>query len=92
MSYAIVLNETGVTVKTRAYGKEMYATERAAKAGATRLIKKGKLMSGMFTIYEANSIPERTHMVRNLMTGKMVEESVNTPYTCSVASESFWSN
>jgi hypothetical protein len=30
-------------------------------------------------------------MVRNIMTDKMVEEYSNTPYGCSVASESYWS-
>ena len=33
-----------------------------------------------------------TRKVRNLMTGQMVDEDVNTPYCCSVASESYWSN
>ena len=33
-----------------------------------------------------------TRKVRNLMTGEMVDEDVNTPYCCSVASESYWSN
>lgn len=33
----------------------------------------------------------KTHMVKNLMTGEMVEEAVDTPYTCSVASETYWS-
>ena len=31
-------------------------------------------------------------MVRNLMTGAMVEEAADTPYYCSVSSESYWSN
>ncbi len=92
MSYAIVLNETGVIVNTRAYGKQYYATEPAAKAGATRLIKKGKLMSGTFTIYETSKIPARTHLVTNVMTGTVVEEDVNTPYGCSVSDESYWCN
>ena len=33
----------------------------------------------------------KTHMVRSVMTGDMVEEDVDTPYTCSVASETYWS-
>lgn len=28
----------------------------------------------------------------NLMTGQEVEENINTPYSCSVASEAYWSN
>ena len=29
--------------------------------------------------------------VKNIMTGEMMEESLTLPYSCSVASESFWS-
>jgi len=92
MSYVIVLNATNVIVNTRAYGKDRYATEPAAKAGATRLIKKGKLVSGAFTIYEYSQMPKLTRTVTNLMTGTLVEEDVNLPYSCSVASEAYWSN
>ena len=28
--------------------------------------------------------------IRNIMNGKLVEESKDTPYTCSVASETYW--
>lgn len=30
-------------------------------------------------------------IVQNIMTGRLVEEAIDTPYTCSVASESYWS-
>ena len=33
----------------------------------------------------------KTREVRNLMSGELVRESVTTPYSCSVASESYWS-
>jgi len=33
-----------------------------------------------------------TRRVTNLMTGAIVEENINTPYSCSVSSESYWSN
>ena len=33
-----------------------------------------------------------THKVMNVMTGKLVDENINTPWSCSVASESYWSN
>ena len=90
MSYVIVDNASNIIIKTRAFGKDRYATEAAAKAGATRLIRKGKLSSGTFTIYEISQMPKRTHTVANLMTGTLVEEDVNTPYACSVASEAYW--
>lgn len=35
---------------------------------------------------------EQFREVKNLMTGQMVSESVNTPYSCSVASEAYWQN
>lgn len=34
--------------------------------------------------------PPTTHLVRNIMTGVMVEESVDTPYGCSVGDEAYW--
>lgn len=33
---------------------------------------------------------KQTRMVRNAMTGQLVEESINTPWSCSVASETYW--
>lgn len=30
--------------------------------------------------------------VQNLMSGKWIQEPKDTPWTCSVASESYWSN
>ena len=51
---------------------------------------RGKLVVIAHTDYVKKGYDKRTHMVRNLMTGEMVEENVNTPYTCSVASETYW--
>lgn len=92
MSYVIVMNETNVIVNTRAYGKDRYATETAAKAGVTRLVKKGKIVRSEVTVYDIAKMPRKTHMVTNLMTGTEVEEDVNLPYSCSVASEAYWCN
>ena len=39
-----------------------------------------------------NSTVNGKIMVRNLMTGALVEEAADTPYSCSVASESYWSS
>jgi len=41
--------------------------------------------------YNERGYNQMTHKVRNLMTGEMVDESINTPWSCSVASESYWS-
>lgn len=41
--------------------------------------------------YRAAGYNNLTHKVVNLMTGQEVEESINTPYYCSVSSETYWS-
>lgn len=35
-------------------------------------------------------VHETYRMVRNIMSGRMVREHYKTPYSCSVASESYW--
>lgn len=76
-----------------------YKTAGAAKAALTRLDKKGLLgkdnVKEDFAICEASEFKanvEKTHMVRSAMNGVMVEESVNTPFSVSVASENYWSS
>jgi len=47
-----------------------------------------------FAIIDANEFKqnvEKTVTRRNAMTGEAFEESVNTPYSCSPASEAHWS-
>lgn len=90
MSYVIVENNSNRIVEHNT--KRYYATEPAAKAGVTRLAKAGLLVRDSITIWETSSMPTKTHFVKNLMTGALVEEDVNLPYSCSVASESYWSN
>ena len=41
--------------------------------------------------YNDRGYNQMTRKVRNLVTGEMVDESINTPWSCSVASESYWS-
>ena len=53
---------------------------------------RGKLVVIPYIEFREKGYDKRTHMVRNAMTGEMVEENINTPYTCSVASEAYWSN
>ncbi len=36
--------------------------------------------------------PEGYHYVQNLMTGVWVLEPIDKPWSCSVASESYWCN
>ena len=74
-----------------------YKTASAAKAALTRLDNKGKLGQDLvkadFAIAESVDFAtniEKTRTVINIMSGKEVQESVNTPYSCSVASEHYW--
>lgn len=94
MSYVIYNKETTVTVRAKAYGKEYYETEAAAKAGLTRLAKAGKIVAEDHAVAEVGYFRdniEKYETVTNLMTGEPVRQSVNTPYYCSVASETYWS-
>ncbi len=71
-----------------------YATETAAKAGFTRLEKKGVVNLKEFAIAEYNDFVaniEKTEEVTNMMSGKKVRQSVNTPRCCDVSSELHWS-
>jgi len=94
MAYYVVYNkETTVTMRAKAYGKEYYASEAAAKAFLTRMVKKGYRRED-FDVAELGYFREnieKYETVRNLMTGEPVRQSVNTPYYCSVASETYWS-
>ena len=80
-------------MRAKAYGKEYYASEAAAKAFLTRMVKKGYRRED-FDVAELGYFREnieKYETVRNLMTGEPVRQSVNTPYYCSVASETYWS-
>ena len=94
MAYVIYNVETTKTVRAKAYGKEYYETEAAAKAGLTRLAKKGKIVAGEHAVAELGYFRdniEKYEYVTNMMTGAKVRQSVNTPHYCSVASETYWS-
>jgi hypothetical protein len=70
-----------------------FATMAAAKAAATRMFKAGTLANDACAILEASEFAkiEKTEIVQNLMTGKDVVQSVNTPLCCDVSSETYWS-
>ena len=94
MAYVIYNKQTTQTVRARAYGKEYYETESAAKAGLTRLAKKGKIVAEEHAVAELahfrNNI-EQYETVTNLMSGQPVRQSVNTPLSCDPSSETYWS-
>ena len=93
-----VLFEVETTKIVRVYSNgrwkdAVYATEAAAKACATRLARADKLVLEDHSVMEMTEFRkiEKTEMVRNLMTGTMIEQSVNTPLCCDVSSETYWS-
>ena len=102
MSYVIYNKETTkiLLAPARSVGcyVERYKSESAAKAALTRLTKKDMLAKD--TVKEDYAIADSTdfakniekyHEVRNLMSGKIVLERVNTPRSCSVGSELYFS-
>ena len=97
MSYVIYNKETTRLFSVPARSAHMWKDTFGSKGAATRTFNKAvreeKINADEYAIAESsefyNSI-EKTHMVRNLMTGDLVEERVNTPGCCSVASERYW--
>jgi hypothetical protein len=71
----------------------VFKTEAAAKACATRLAKAGKLVMEDHSVLSGVEFSkiEKTEVVISLMSGKPVVQSVNTPLSCDVSSETYWS-
>lgn len=93
MTYVVYNKETTKTIRAKAYGKEYYATEAAAKAFLTRMVKMGYRKED-FAVAEIGNFQaniEKYETVTNLMSGKQVRQSVNTPLSCDVSSETYWS-
>jgi len=69
-----------------------FKQKAAAERQAQKLTAKGygELVVMELDVYLAHGYGNLTRKVHNLMTGEMQEESINTPYCCSVASESYW--
>jgi hypothetical protein len=93
MAYVVYNKETTKTIRAKAYGKEYYATEAAAKAFLTRMVKMGyrKEDFAVAEISDFRANIEKYETVTNLMSGKPVRQSVNTPLSCDVSSETYWS-
>ena len=74
--------------------KESFASMSAAKAALTREVKAGKVLREDFDISEAMNFRlniEKKVTVHNLMNGRPVQQSVNTPACCDVSRETYWS-
>ena len=70
-----------------------YADEGAAKAAMTRMTRAGKIDPATHSIMDVSEFRkiEKTEVVYNLMSGKPVVQSVNTPICCDPSSETYWS-
>ena len=92
MSYVLYEKATSRTYR-RKYGiyTTLFKSVGAAKATRTREAKKGNTTPWEVADAEDFAVNlDKTEMVRNLMTGKLVEQSVNTPLCCDVSSETYW--
>ena len=97
MAYLVyeVSNSRIMRIARNGYWQEAtYKSEAAAKAALSRLSKKSAVEASKYAIAEASefyrSIDKKV-VVINLMSGKEVVQSVNTPRCCDVSSESYWS-
>lgn len=91
--FVVVDTYTKCKVRHPRTRKETYATERAARAAATRISKIQDTL-GAFVVMDVATYQAQVPMreVTNLMTGKLVSERADTPWSCSVASETYWSS
>ena len=95
MSYVIYNIASSKIVQAVRFGRSWYETQSAARAALTRAIKKGRLSGDLVSIASTTqyfSEIEKTEVVINMMSGKPVTQSVNTPRSCDPSSEAYWSN
>jgi hypothetical protein len=79
--------------------KHLFETMGAAKAALTRAVKKTAqkvqpILRDDFAIAESSvfhSTIEKSETVKNLMSGKLVEQRVNTLLACDPSRETYWS-
>jgi hypothetical protein len=73
--------------------KEWFATAAAARAAITREHNRGAIHAASFAVASCDEFAkiEKTVTVQNLMSGKDVVQSVNTPRACDPSSELYWS-
>ena len=90
MPYVIYNIESTILVGN----KSGYKSAAAAKAAITRLSKRFGLDRSKVDIADyltfCKSI-EKTRTVKNMMSGREVQQPVNTPRCCDVSSETYWS-
>lgn len=100
MSYVIYHKETTKIVRVMRNGfwqDARFETERAAKAGLTRLVKTGKFNVSECAIAEFGAFRssiEKTEVRKGIVSaaGQEFEVPVNTPWSSGPWSEAYWSN
>lgn len=94
MAYVVYRTSDSKICNEKAYGKEVWATEAAAKAAMTRILRKERYPGAELRVQELQAyrmLIEETVERVNMMTGQTYRESVNTPSYCSPSSEAYWS-
>ncbi len=93
MAWIVYESESTKIAIEKRWGAESHKTLTAAKRARTRMINKGKYPAGSLLIADslAYKLVEKMVPVKNMMSGKTVMESVNTPNYLSVSSEAYWS-
>lgn len=98
MSYVIYNKKTSriITQKmTSGEERTYFPSLKLAQRACTQMAKKKTIVLQEVEISDYDYYKqhvEQFHEVTNIMTGKKVRESVNTPYGCSVGDEAYWQN
>lgn len=94
MGYVLVHKEHRIRHVTLPRAGHSYKTVAAAKAALTRARGAGHTLESEWEIMEEQAYEAQVPWVEvtNRMTGEKVLERADTPWHCSVASESYWCN
>jgi len=89
--FYIIARGTGLIVSDGPNRSRAYKTWGAARATRTRLCNKAGYSASDLSIIDTKYHKPKMVTRTNLMTGQEYQEDVNTPRSCSPASELFWS-
>ena len=92
MAYVVVDTATRCKISHPRTRVGTWATERAAKAAATRISKIQDFKGGL-VVMDWDTYKTQVPMIEviNLMSGKPVTIPADTPWSCRPDSESYWS-
>ena len=91
MAYYVIARGTGLIVTDGSNRTRSYKTFASAQATRTRLCNKAGWAINELDIVATTHYKPRMVTRTNLMTGTEYQEDVNTPLSCSPASETYWS-